>query len=74
MLSTLVTMIYEMSIAILGKVAWKAVFERFYTRLVLYALNKLKEMNTNDVIDDTIQDIINSLKGKRLKVIDGEIH
>jgi len=70
MISTLVTMFWEMSIAILGKVAWKAVFERFYTRLVIYGLNKIKSMSTNDVVDDTVQDIINELKGKKLAVID----
>jgi len=70
MMSTLITMIYEMSVAILGKVAWQAVFERFYTRLVIYGLNKIKDMSTNDVVDTTVQDIIDSLKGKRLAVID----
>jgi len=70
MISTLVTMFWEMSIAIFGKVAWKAVFERFYTRLLIYSLNKIKDMNTNEVVDNTVQDIIDSLKGKKLAVID----
>jgi len=70
MLSTLVTMIYEMSIAILGRVAWTAVFERFYTRLLIYSLKKIQTMSTNDVVDSTVEDIINSLKGKKLAVVD----
>ncbi len=56
----------------LGKVTWRVVFERFYTRLLIYSLKKIKNMNTNDVIDDTVQDIIDILKGKRLAIIDKE--
>jgi hypothetical protein len=63
-------MLLETTKIIIGKVGWSAVFERFYTRLVIYGLNKIKSMTTNDVIDDTVQDIINQLKGKRLKVVD----
>jgi len=70
MMSTLISMVYEITLSMIGKIAWKIVFERFYTRLTIYSLNKIKDMNTNDVIDDTVQDIIDSLKGKRLKVID----
>jgi len=66
-------LIKETTLAFISKVAWKAVFERFYTRLVVFGLNKLKAMSTNDVVDDTVQDIIDSLKGKKLAVIDKEI-
>ena len=60
----------EATFSLIGKVAWQVVFERFYSRLVIYSLNKLKDMHTNDVVDDTIDDIIKSLQGKRLKVVD----
>lgn len=60
----------ELLLATVAKVAWKAVAERFFTRLVVYGLEKLKDLSTNDVIDETVDDIIQSLKGKRLKVID----
>lgn len=60
----------ELLLATVAKVAWKAVAERFFTRLVVYGLEKLKDLSTNDVVDETVDDIIQSLKGKRLKVID----
>lgn len=60
----------ELLLATVAKVAWKAVAERFFTRLVVYGLEKLKALSTNDVVDETVDDIIQSLKGKRLKVID----
>ena len=44
--------------------------ERFVTRLVIWGLEKLRDMSTNDVVDQTVTDIIESLKGKRLVVAD----
>ena len=70
MFTTIATMLFESSMVLLGKVAWQAVFERFYTRLVIYGLTEIKTMTTNDVVDDTVQDIINQLKGKKLKVVE----
>lgn len=60
----------ELLLATIAKVAWKAVAERFFTRLVIYSLEKLKDLSTNDVVDQTVEDIIDSLRGKRLKVVD----
>jgi hypothetical protein len=54
-----------------AKVAFKAVAERFATRLVVYGLEKLESYSTNYVVKDTVNDIKNQLKGKGLKVIDG---
>ena len=70
MFEIFLAIIKETTLSLLGKIAWKAIFERFYTRLVIYGLNRIKDMNTNEVIDDTVQDIINDLKGKKLAVID----
>ena len=70
MVGIIYSLLKEATLSILGKVAWKAIFERFYTRLVIYGLNKIKDMSSNDVVDETVDDIINSLKGKRLKVIE----
>jgi hypothetical protein len=63
-------LIKETLLSMIAKVAFKTVAERFMTRLVIYALNKLKDYSTNDVIDETVEDIINQLDGKKLKVID----
>ena len=70
MITIIYNLLKETTLSILGRVAWRAVFERLYTRLVIYGLNKIKTMSSNDVVDETIEDILNSLKGKRLKVID----
>lgn len=70
MISIIFNLLKETTLSILGKVAWRAIFERLYTRLVIYSLNKIKNMSSNDVVDETIEDILNSLKGKRLKVVD----
>ena len=70
MISILFTALKEIFLSLLAKIAFKAVGERFATRLVVYGLEKVKDYSDNDVVDDTTQDIINQLKGKRLKVID----
>jgi hypothetical protein len=63
-------MIKEMLLSLIGRVAWQAIFERASTRLVIFSLRKLESYSTNQVVDDTVNDIINSLRGKGLKVID----
>ena len=51
------------------KVAFKPIMERLVTRLVIAGLKSLAKWSTNDVVDKTVQDIIGSLDGKKLKVI-----
>lgn len=63
-------LIKEIVLGVIGKIAFKAIGERFATRLVIYGLKKLKDYSTNDVVDETVDDIIASLKGKRLKVVE----
>jgi len=70
MTTILFTALKEIFLSLLAKIAFKAVGERFATRLVVYGLNKLKDYSTNEVVDETVDDVINQLKGKRLKVID----
>lgn len=70
MITVLITLLRELLLATIAKVAWRAVAERFWTRLVLLGLQKIKDFSTNDVVDDTVQDIIDALKGKRLKVVE----
>jgi len=60
---------WEVLKGLLFQIAWKAILERFLTRLVIWGLEKLKNMTTNDVVDETVTDIIKSLRGRRLKEI-----
>jgi hypothetical protein len=62
----------ETILSIIGKVGWKVIGERFMTRLVIYGLNKLESYSTNTVVKQTVADIVNQLKGKKLKVVDDE--
>lgn len=70
MIEILFTVLKETFLAIFAKLAFKTIFERFLTRLVVYSLKKLRDMSSNEVVDDTLTDIINSLTGKGLTVID----
>ena len=70
MTTILFTMLKEIFLSLIAKIAFKTVLERFATRLVVYGLNKLKDYSTNEVVDETVDDIINQLKGKKLQVIE----
>jgi hypothetical protein len=72
MTTILFNLLKETFLALIAKIAFRTIAERFMTRLVIYGLKKLKDYSTNDVVDDTVQDIIDQLKGKRLKVADDE--
>lgn len=72
MTSILFNLLKETFLALIAKIAFRTIAERFMTRLVIYGLNKIKDYSTNDVVDGTVQDIIDQLKGKRLKVADDE--
>ncbi|EHK7587247.1 hypothetical protein HJ088_15495 [Vibrio parahaemolyticus] len=51
------------------QIGWSIILERFATRLVVWGLETLKGLSTNDVLQETVDDIINALQGKRLKEI-----
>ncbi|EGR0802244.1 hypothetical protein KS876_001070 [Vibrio parahaemolyticus] len=51
------------------QVGWKIILERFATRLVVWGLETLKGLTTNDVVQETVDDVVASLQGKRLKEI-----
>jgi len=70
MTGVLLLLLKETTLSMFGKIAWKIIFERFYTRLIITGLNKLKSMSTNDISTDTINDIIDSLHGKKLRVVE----
>ena len=60
----------EALLSLIGKIGWKIIGERLSTRLVVYGLNKLKNLSTNSVVDSTVDDIIKMLKGKGLKALE----
>lgn len=70
MISILFTVLKETFLALVAKLSFQVLFERFASRLVIYGLEKLKDLSTNDVVDSTVQDIITQLRGKKLKVVD----
>lgn len=72
MTSILFNLLKETFLALAARIAFRTIAERFMTRLVIYGLKKIKDYSENDVVDETVQDIIDQLKGKRLKVIDDE--
>ena len=51
------------------QIGWSIILERFATRLVVWGLETLKGLSTNDVLQETVDDIINALQGKRLKEV-----
>ncbi|WED23508.1 hypothetical protein L3Q72_19910 [Vibrio sp. JC009] len=62
--------LWEVAKGLFLQITWKVILERFATRLVIWGLEKLKELGTNEVVQDTVDDIILSLRGKRLKEIE----
>ncbi|MUK40998.1 hypothetical protein GNP61_05430 [Aliivibrio fischeri] len=51
------------------QITWQVIVERFATRVVVWGLEKLKSLTTNDVVQDTVDDVLQSLQGKRLKEV-----
>ena len=64
------TLLKEILLSIVGRVAFKAIAERFFTRFLIYSAVKLEEYSTNDVVDGFARDIQDSLRGKKLRAID----
>jgi len=51
------------------QIGWKIILERFATRAVVWGLETLKNLTTNDVVQATVDDVVASLQGKRLKEV-----
>ena len=64
------SLLREVFLSLVGKLAFRVLAERFMTRLVVYGLERLRSYSTNEVVEETVTDIISQLKGKKLKVID----
>ena len=60
----------EIGMMLLRKVAWQVVVEQFASRAVVWGLERLRDLSTNDVCQSTADDVLGSLKGKKLKEID----
>jgi len=52
--------------AVMGRITWTVVLERLLTRGLVATLRWLKELSTNDVVDETVELIIAMLEEKRL--------
>ncbi|EJP3282806.1 hypothetical protein Q5V21_001776 [Vibrio parahaemolyticus] len=61
--------LFEVLKGMFFQISWTIILERFATRLVVWGLETLKGLSTNDVLQDTVDDIIAALQGKRLKEI-----
>ena len=70
MTSLIFSAVKEASLALVGRLAFRILAERFFTRLVIYSLDKLVSYTSNSLVEDTAKDIKAQLKGKKLKVID----
>ena len=62
--------LWEVLKGLILQVAWKVILERIASRLVIWGLEKLETLTTNDVTQETVNDIIHSLKGKKLKEVE----
>ena len=62
----------DVTAAVLGRIRWTVVLERLLTRMLVATLRWIKELSTNDVVDETVDDIIEQLKDKRLAKADEE--
>lgn len=72
MINAALMIIVETLKAMLFKIAFKSVLERFITRVVLWGGDKLVLMTSNDLDNQTWADIRAELTGKRLKVADDD--
>lgn len=48
--------------ALVFRIAWRAVLERFLSRLAVYSLRKVASMTTNQLAKETAEDVIASLR------------
>lgn len=70
MIGIVFALLKDVALSVVTKIAFKVVAERFATRLVIHGLKKLKNYSTNEVVTDTVNDVLVQLKGKKLKVAD----
>jgi hypothetical protein len=66
----LIKLLKETLQTLILRVGWKIVVERFITRVVIWGLEELEKKQTNTVTKETLNDILASLKGKGLEVVE----
>jgi hypothetical protein len=59
-------LIADTAAAVLGRIQWTVVLERLLTRLSVHLLRWIAKLSTNDLVDDTVELIINMLEQQRL--------
>jgi hypothetical protein len=52
----------EALVSLFGKLPWGVLVERLVSRVVVAGLRKLAKMTTNTLDDETVEDVIRSLK------------
>ncbi|MGL4225941.1 MAG: hypothetical protein ACRCSE_12595 [Vibrio sp.] len=62
--------LWDVAKGIFFQITWKVILERFASRLVIWGLEEIKSLSTNNVTQETVDDIIMSLKGKKLKEVE----
>ncbi len=65
--TTLFKLLWEILQAIMSQITWTVVLERFLTRLLVGTLKWLKELSSNQLVDETIEDILDGLRQKGLR-------
>lgn len=69
-MNLILNLLKESLLAMVFRIGWRVVIERFLTRAVIGGLRKLASMTTNTLASETVEDIVAQLQGKRLKVAD----
>ena len=70
MIKAFIFLVVEIVKAMLLKIAFKQVLQRFIERAFIWAGDNLVKMTTNTLDDETWRDIRQSLKGKKLEVVE----
>ena len=52
----------EAGLALIRKLPWTVLVERFLSRITVAGLRKLAKLTTNTLDDETVEDVIRSLK------------
>ena len=52
----------EAGLAMIRKLPWAVLVERFLSRVIVAGLRKLAKLTTNTLDDETVEDVIRSLK------------
>lgn len=63
----------EAAAATFGKIGFRFVMERLFSRLIIVSVTKLVAMDTNFMTPEDGEAILNKLKGKSLPVFEGKV-